>query len=345
MAFKRTPRLKRTGRRPNVPIATHPSSSALLAKAGFRLSLGRTVWHLIGTEGTEAWLEEFARILKLETWGASRADKGPVRKLIFWDGLKPSSDSTRDLLPWAGSAGPGSRGWVRQWTNSIGMWTHPDNPDVVLEIPPPDSHMTAVDNMIKSCYAFFLPVISEGGLVLHAALIEKNGQGVALAASGGVGKSTCARRIPAPWKALCDDTCLILPDGRSGFQAHPFATWSDYLWELSRGTWKVESHVPLNAVFFLKPAEQDNTQPLGQGESSIYLCRSSHELLSVLMGFLDREKVRSLRQKIFANACALGRMVPAYWLEVNLKGRFWTKIEQALDQRPLPKKTSVRPEE
>jgi SynChlorMet cassette protein ScmC len=210
------------------------------------------------------------------------------------------------------------------------MWTHPDSQDIVLELRFLDHDGLAVENMSKSCHALFLPILTDGGLILHAALIERNGRGIALVASGGVGKSTCARRIPAPWKALCDDTCLVLPNGRGSFQAHPFATWSDYLWKRSQGTWKVESHVPLQAVFFLKHAQEDNAQPLGQGESSIYLSRSSHEILSGFLQSMDHNRARLLRQRIFANACALRQTVPAYWLEVGLDGPFWTEIEKAL---------------
>lgn len=219
---------------------------------------------------------------------------------------------------------------MSHWINPTRIWTHPDSPDVLLEIRLFEHDMLAVENMAKSCFALFQPLISEGGLVLHAALVERNGQGLALVASGGVGKSTCARRLPAPWKALCDDTCLILPDGRGGYRAHPFATWSDYLWRRSRGTWKVENHVPLRAVFFLKPSEADNVQLLGQGESSIYLCRSSLELLGDSLRSIDQDRARSLRQEIFANACAVRRAVPGYWLEANLNGQFWTEIEKAL---------------
>jgi len=333
MASKPTARRKQAGPRPEVASTANPNASVLPAESGFRLRLGRTVWRLIGTEGTEGWLAEFARILELEPWRPGRGKGGRARKMIFWNTLKPASEATRNLLPWAGSAGPESCGWTGQWTNPVGIWTHPGSPDIVLQIRSLDNRLLAVENMVKSCYAFFPPIISEGGSVLHAALVEKNGRGVVLAASGGVGKSTCARRIPPPWKALCDDTCLVLPDGRGGFQVHPFATWSDYLWERSRGTWKVESPVPLQAVFFLKHSEEDNAQPLGQGESAIHLSRSSHELLAAFLESMDRDRARSFRQDIFDNACALSRKVTAYWLEVNLEGRFWTKIDKALDER------------
>jgi SynChlorMet cassette protein ScmC len=299
-------------------------------KADFRLTLGRTVWHLVGTKGTEEWLAKFARILELDPWSPTQAKSRPARKLFFLNSQDSSPDSTQNFLSLAAAAGLGQEGWTGQWTNPTMMWTHPDSQDIVLELRFLDHDGLAVENMSKSCHALFLPILTDGGLILHAALIERNGRGIALVASGGVGKSTCARRIPAPWKALCDDTCLVLPNGRGSFQAHPFATWSDYLWKRSQGTWKVESHVPLQAVFFLKHAQEDNAQPLGQGESSIYLSRSSHEILSGFLQSMDHNRARLLRQRIFANACALRQTVPAYWLEVGLDGPFWTEIEKAL---------------
>ena len=300
-------------------------------KAGFRLELGRTAWHLIGAEGTEDWLARFARILELKPWKAEQAGRPEGRRLFFFEGHDLAADADDDFQSFAAAAGLPPKGWTSQAINPAMIRTHPDIPDAVLEVRWLSHEEMAVENMAKSCYALYEPVVIGEGLVLHAALLEKNGQGIALAGSGGTGKSTCARRLPATWKALCDDTCLILPDGRGGFQAHPFATWSDYLWKRSEGTWKVESHVPLGAVFFLKKAEEDKAEPIGRGEASIYLSRSGHEILSVFLRFMDRDRARSLRQKIFANACSLSRAVRAYSLEVELEGRFWTKIEKALD--------------
>lgn len=330
MRSKRFPEPNSPGPQKRAGTVMMMEAPGRLEKAGFRLALGRTVWHLIGAPGTEEWLAKFARILELEPWRAAQAETRDARRLIFLNSQDSDSDSTRNLRCLAAAAGLSPEGWTGQWTNPIMMWTHPDSQDIVLEVRFLDHSELAVENMSKSCYVLFLPILTGGGLILHAALLERNGRGIALVASGGVGKSTCARRIPAPWKALCDDTCLVLPNGRGSFQAHPFATWSDYLWKRSQGTWKVESHLPLQAVFFLKHAEEDHAQPLGQGESSIYLSRSSHEILSGFLRSMDHNRARLLRQRIFANACALRQTVPAYWLEVGLDGPFWTEMEKAL---------------
>jgi SynChlorMet cassette protein ScmC len=308
-----------------------PHTPGRADSAGFRLELGRTLWHFIGTEKTEDWLAKFARILELEPWRPGPSPRQAIRRLFFIGGRDWTADSDTSFQSFAAAAGLPREGWKPHYLNPALIRTHTASQDVVLEVRLIDHSELAVENMAKSCFALYEPIVAGEGLVLHAALIERNGLGVALAGSGGTGKSTCTRRLPAAWKALCDDTCLILPDGRGGFQAHPFATWSDYLWKRSEGTWKVESHVPLAAVFFLKKAEEDRAEPIGRGEASIYLSRSSHEILSVFLRFTDRDRARSLRRKIFENACSLSRAVRAYSLEVELEGRFWTKIEKALD--------------
>jgi len=299
-------------------------------KTGFRLKLGRTTWHLIATEGTRDWLARFARILELKPWPEKHAGDQMARRLFFFEGRSGAADRRPGFRSLAAAAGLPPRGWRSLALNPTLLRTHPDIPDAVLEVRWLNQRFLDVENMAKSCYVFYESIVAGEGLVLHAALLEKNGFGIALAGSGGAGKSTCARRFPAPWKALCDDTCLIRPDSRGGFRAHPFATWSDYLWKRAEGTWTVESHVPLRAVFFLKKAEEDRVQPMGGGEAAIYLSRSGHEILSVFLKSMDRNQARSMRQKIFTNACSVSRAVQAFNLEVGPHGRFWTKVEQAL---------------
>lgn len=164
---------------------------------------------------------------------------------------------------------------------------------------------------------------------LHAALVEREGRGALLAASGGTGKSTCCRRIPAPWKALCDDESLLIDSG-GDYVAHPFPTWSEYLLNRSESTWSVESHVPVSAVFFLEQAPEDGVTQLSREQAALYICNFSVQALKMKLRRLEKDEESGLRQKTFNGACRLARKVPCYNLRVSLTGRFWSKMEEVL---------------
>lgn len=112
-----------------------------------------------------------------------------------------------------------------------------------------------------------------GGLLFHAALVERDGKGVLLAGPGGSAKSTLCRRLPRPWCALSDDQALIIRDDRNRYLAHPMLTWSDYLWRRSERRWNVEHYVSLAAIFFIDQARSGEVVPIGQGQAAVSIER------------------------------------------------------------------------
>ena len=170
----------------------------------------------------------------------------------------------------------------------------------------------------------------KGGLPFHAGLVELDGLGVLLAASGDKGKSTCCRRLPDYWKPLCDDEALVVLDKQKKYRVHPFPTWSDYLWNRSKKTWKVQYSVPLSGVFFLEQSEADEVVPVGEGQATVLLSESAMQICQKFWKSLDREDQRLFRKELFNNACEMAKQIPAYLLRVSRNGRFWEKIEQVL---------------
>ncbi len=82
-----------------------------------------------------------------------------------------------------------------------------------------------------------------GGLLVHGALAEWNGQGVILAGPGGVGKTTASKRLPRPWRSLSDDNTLIVKSPDGSYWAHPWPTWSQYRQGKMSGSWDVQTAV------------------------------------------------------------------------------------------------------
>lgn len=88
--------------------------------------------------------------------------------------------------------------------------------------------------MVHGASVIVLDVENRGGLLLHGALAECKRQGVILAGPGTVGKTTASRRLRLPWHSLSDDATLVVRDRAGRFGAHPWPTWSRFMFG---GSW------------------------------------------------------------------------------------------------------------
>jgi SynChlorMet cassette protein ScmC len=284
-------------------------------------------WEIIAAEGVEPWVEKLASIMQLKNCEANG-----YPKLIF---IRKSSraDWRRDLLfrPARNSSGDlPDNGWKAHDLGSLHLWAHSDVPDVICEMGDEENQELNIIRMWLSLSPVYVWALESGGLPLHAALVERNGTGVLLAAPGGTGKSTCCRRILPPWNALCDDSTLIVVDTHKHYQAHPLPTWSDYLWERSGATWDVQQHLPLSALFFLQQGTTDEAIPIGQGQASVLITESVVQIYQSIWRNLLQEEERRFKKKIFENACELAKGIPAFKLRVSLNGRFWDELDRVL---------------
>ena len=169
----------------------------------------------------------------------------------------------------------------------------------------------------------------DGALLLHAALIERDGTGVALAAPGGAGKTTAARRTSLPWKAVCDDAVLVLQREAGDFCAHPWPTWSR-LTEGAQESWLVAAATRLGAVAFLQRGDSLGLQPVGAGHAAVKLDCSAEQLAGACWPELPEAAQRAARARRFDAACRLAAEVPCYVLTSGLEDDYWTSLDDAL---------------
>ncbi|MBI5439654.1 MAG: SynChlorMet cassette protein ScmC [Deltaproteobacteria bacterium] len=276
---------------------------------GYRLALGGgPAWTIVADAGAAEWLDEFARILQLPA-----CSPGGASRLIV----------TRDA-PREGSAAP-----VVRESRFVRFFQRPGSPDVTCVIGGKENHVKEHYKMWELLLPVHESVGRRGGMPFHAALLEKDGAGVLLSACGGTGKSTCARRAPAPWRALSDDECLIVRNGDAGYLVHPLPTWSVYLRKLAAPVWDVGTAVRLAGIFFLKQADRDEAVPLGAGEAVLRAYDAGQQVCQY--GLLAGGKgERQVNARMLDNAGELVRRVPAYTLGVSLAGSFWEEIERVL---------------
>jgi len=297
-------------------------------------------FYFTGIKETESWLKKLAYVMQLTP--SIPEPKFPriisiPRNMIETDPTHSLSYELRVSLP--------ASGWRLQDYNPPKFWSHPDTPDIIYGIINEKDYIVEVIDMDRVTSLIFRWMLGSGCLPLHSALIEKNGVGVALCGRGGIGKSTCCKRVSSPWRTLCDDTVLVVPDLQDRYMAHPFPTWSDYIVRQQENTWNVQQYVPLRAIFFLERSpdgESDEVIPIDQGRASLYINHSSNQILgrsfNVVVNEEDQpaEKNRTAKEhlpakkRLFDNSCQLGKAVPAFKLKVSLNGNFWEVIEKSI---------------
>jgi SynChlorMet cassette protein ScmC len=306
-------------------------SGKVAATVSYALSLfdGRP-WRLTAFGDARPWLNHLASIMRLKP--VSPEADGYRNLLVTRDASVPPWGDLRNFV------GPGD---VRIAEGAPGGDPHAaaqevcfyrlNNGDAVLAEIGPEG--TAVGEYVKMQHLFapvFRSLIAEGGFPFHAAVVVREEGAVAFAGSGGAGKSTCARRIPPPWKALCDDLTIIVREPAGSYRAQPFPTWSDYLWERRRSTCDSSTAVPLRAIFFIEQAEREQATPMGQGEASMVINALAAQMYQPHWQAMDIEARRALRLCLFKNAGDAAKVIPAYLLKVALNGTFWRRAEEAL---------------
>jgi len=221
-------------------------------------------------------------------------------------------------------------GWKVQNLERVKIWSHPGSPVIICETGAEDHFDLDLIRMWAATYPIYQGAVETGGLPFHACLAGRDGAGVLLAAPGGGGKSTCARRLPPPWKALCDDETLIVRDPEGRYFVHPFPTWSNFFWGRKTRTWNVQEYISLSAIFFIKKGEKDEVIPMGRGEAAARMYQSAEQVCLRNWRDFSAEEERGEKERLFANACELSQNIPAFSLRVSLQGEFWKEVERVL---------------
>jgi SynChlorMet cassette protein ScmC len=206
---------------------------------------------------------------------------------------------------------------------------------VVCRLAAPTDRDMQVLQMVRIASTVAREALVRGGLLLHGALAEYQGSGFIMAGLGTVGKSTASRRLPSPWRSLCDDTTLVVRDGKGRFWAHPWPTWSLFYFGGPGSSWAVERAVALRAIFFLDQAPADQLEPVNATQATALTLASAVDLARTATELTEEDGRTLLGDGVIA-ARALASAVPAFSLKLSLDGRFWEEIERVLPVGPLP---------
>ncbi len=266
--------------------------------------------------------------------------------LAFADGsvwaIEAGDETAREIVSRAGAAmqftthcGPAHRVLVRV---KEGRDDTPsaDQGRVVCMLESPSSEDEMAVQLMRFAVFLGIQMRAHGGILLHGALAERSGQGVILAGHGEAGKTTASRRLRPPWRSLCDDECLVVRDARGAYWAHPWPTWSDFLWGGKGGSWPVQQAVPLKAIFSLRQESEDRATPMGSGEAACLLIGASEQVAPPKLWHYTEHTLRESRRQDFDNICALAQNVRTCRLDLTLDGAFWREMDRFLPRADVP---------
>ena len=151
-----------------------------------------------------------------------------------------------------------------------------------------------------------------------------------MAGPGDVGKTTASKRLSSPWKSLSDDCTLVVRDKKGSYRAHPWPTWSTYMFGGTGGSWDVQYNLPLKAIFVMQQNSTDQAEQLGQGEAVCMLNETAEQAWYVLSNDLDDQQKQAMSLQRFNNICELTKKIPSYLLHISKTGTFWKEMEKIL---------------
>ena len=295
---------------------------------GYSLSLSDgSNWSLSGGGEYVNWVDKLATIMELK-----KTEMNGSPRLVFYESGHTNArpPGPIDIGVPASFPSGSEEGWNFYEHSTLRIWHHHEISDVIGEVKINLSREIELINMWFSLHPIYQRSISRGGLPFHGGLVEMAGKGFLLVASGGTGKSTCCARLPEGWKALCDDEALVVLTEKKTYRAHPFPTWSDYLFKRNKKTLDVQYSVPLSGLFFLEQSEADAVEPLGRGKTAVLMTESATQICEKFWRKLREEDQKKSRAELFDNACAMAKTIPAYRLSVARDGRFWEKMEEVI---------------
>jgi SynChlorMet cassette protein ScmC len=289
-----------------------------------KLANGRS-WGLTATPSAGSWLEKMADMLGLES-GRSECESN----VIF---TTKDDRKIPEILALFSSDITSGNGWKNLKLPPVSIHYKEDQSHVVFELGGQEFEL--IESIWVMLFAHYIYRWAEEqcGLPLHAALLEHDDRGFAIIAPGGTGKSTCSRRVHAPWRSLCDDEALVIHDEAGLYYAHPFPTWSMLLGKEAEGfekLWHVPMGVPLKGIFILEQSPSDEILPISQAEAALYIYDSACQTCPRIWSYYSPEELRASKRILFENACLMSKSIPAFILRASLTGRFWEHMEQAI---------------
>jgi len=170
-------------------------------------------------------------------------------------------------------------------------------------------------------------ILSDRVTLLHGALVQRDGLASALIGPSGRGKTTAARRIGPPWRAISDDMIAVVRGQDGIYRAHGLPTWSAWLEpneDRALGRYvDINEGYPLREIYLIEQSTDDAVMPVSLSEGVDGIVTSSFEIYSrYWRSFSFEEKLRHKRQ-LLLGAKEILLDVDHATLRISKEGEFW----------------------
>lgn len=166
-----------------------------------------------------------------------------------------------------------------------------------------------------------------GGILMHAALVSYQNNGILISAKGGMGKTTTCRRLPDTWEIHGDDQVLLFPRENGELVAHALPTYSTF-WEGKESfPLDISKPVRLRAFFYLNQASENSITPLNSRQSIASLFLGVIHMSRTYWRFVQPQQKRKYLDHIIPQCQNLAKLYPSYHLKLSLSGDFWQELE------------------
>jgi hypothetical protein len=194
-----------------------------------------------------------------------------------------------------------------QWSMGRGDFQADWNPLAARGIIRQSANPYSINSVLRIVHTLLLA--EQGGFLVHASSVVRNGRAFLFAGVSGAGKTTMARLAP-PGVTLLTDEISYVSRQKDGYYAHgtPFAGDLGRLGENMRA--------PLAALYLLNKGTENRIEPVAAAEASRAL------LENILCFARDSEVVRS----VFEAACDFVCRVPIRRLTFVPDARVWEMI-------------------
>ncbi|TLU83387.1 MAG: SynChlorMet cassette protein ScmC [Chlorobium sp.] len=295
----------------------------LAVENSYRLSLsGSCGWQLQAVPELESWLQQFCRIMELQK---SNDQKLPLLRCLTEDryGYDRKTLST--------NVGTHNIHSIIQFPAVKLIFYNNRDIDAIIckEGIGSKTQGFSIEAMPYLLYPLHNQIISEGGLLMHAALAEHEGKAWLIAGKSGSGKTTCSNQLHGKWKSLCDDECLIVKNSSDGFSAWPLPSWNEFINNGNSIRACTTTHgFPLCGILYLEKGNDSNISSMNSALSTLSLYYAALAKCIRYYQIYDGIARKNINGIMLNNTDYLARQIPVY----RINPSYCNNIQELLEK-------------
>ena len=179
--------------------------------------------------------------------------------------------------------------------------------------------------------ASFIPLLKERQVVLiHGALLIRNGFAAVVSGPSGIGKSTLVSRLAGRYECPADDCVLVCRDADGQYWAQEMPTWS--IWYAGKGdpetTFSGCRSYPLKSMFLLDRGDSDAIYTIEPQQAFLGWNTAVHFMTAATCDRMPRMLAREIMVSTFDFSKKMSSELPIFGMVAPLDGKIWELLEK-----------------